>query len=153
MNCIWSAELAIMPSHQQNMHVFADGCKNMNDVSWVSMFAVHLRWFQDSILKMSSASPEVSVLLCHRHTRVSHVDIQVRGNSSASGHHQRQTKWKLFWVFLNIHNLTQKVLNYRYLIGEYIVMNFLHLVYYFCANKIPKHEDNILHIYIYMMKP
>ena len=24
--------LAIMPSHQQNVHVFADGCKNMNDI-------------------------------------------------------------------------------------------------------------------------
>ena len=52
---IEKAALPIMPSHQQNTHVFADGCKNMNDIfnNYVCS-ASHMRpgpWFN---IKMPS---------------------------------------------------------------------------------------------------
>ena len=46
-----------MPSHQQNMHVSADGHKNMN-ASFKIMFAVHPICVKDSIFKTSSARPD-----------------------------------------------------------------------------------------------
>ena len=49
--------LAITLSHQQYMHIFADGHKDMNDISLIITFAVHPICIQDSIFKMSSASP------------------------------------------------------------------------------------------------
>ena len=52
-----SAALTIMPSHQQNTHVFADGCINMNAI-FNNVFAVHAICIQGSIFKMSSMSSD-----------------------------------------------------------------------------------------------
>ena len=53
------ATLAITPYHQQNMHVFADGCKNINDIfnDYVPN-ASHM--YPGLHFQMSSASPERS---------------------------------------------------------------------------------------------
>ena len=55
-SCAKTSVLATTPSHQQNMHDFADGCKNMK-ISLLISFAVCPICVQGSIFKMFSTSP------------------------------------------------------------------------------------------------
>ena len=62
--------LTITPSHQQNMHVFADGHKNMNEkISLIIMFTMHPICVRAPFSKMSSVSPVLLVLTIMQNDR------------------------------------------------------------------------------------